>query len=190
MASPPRLISHLSFLIVPYSSSPISHPSHLASLIPHLRSPIPSSFISHVPSCISHLPHLLPPISHLSLRNPSSLIHRPISLISHISSLILPHPSSLISPPSLEAWRSGSLVQLRPCGRGSRQSFLTRLRRRRHPQQEHRPVGPTSTQPPAPSPKPTTFRVAGARAPLRHASNLCGPFTLCKSAACCVPAPP
>ena len=66
MASPPQLISHLSFLIVPYSSSPISHPPHLASLITHLRSPTPSSFISHIPSCISHLSHLLPPILHLS----------------------------------------------------------------------------------------------------------------------------
>ena len=79
------LISHLSFLTVPYSSSPISHPSHLASLIPHLRSPIPSSFISHIPSCISHLSHLLPCISdHLA----SPIFHLSPSLISYVASRI------------------------------------------------------------------------------------------------------
>ena len=79
MASPPRLISYLSFLIVPYSSSPISDPSHLASLI----------FVS----LISNLPW---PISHLSLR------------VSHLSSFSpISRPSSLVSdPPSRIRLRS------------------------------------------------------------------------------------
>ena len=76
----------------------------------------------------------------------------------------------------LEAWRSGSLVQLRPA---AATGFLTRLRRLRYPQGDHRrahehtapqqapapqtinfpqwghqPIGPWSTHPPSPPPPP------------------------------------
>ena len=53
----------------------------------------------------------------------------------------------------LEAWRSGSAAALCSAATG----FLTRPYSFWHPPEHHRPMGPWSTQPPAPSPQSPLF---------------------------------